>query len=195
MKTIAWDVDDVLNDLMRTWLESAWRPDHPGCALGYEQLSENPPHRLLGASRAEYLASLDAFRLSPSGRDLPPLDAVLAWFQRYGHEARHVAVTAVPLRAAPESAAWVMRHFGRWIRSYHVIPSARADEGLPAYDSSKGELLRSLGPVDGLVDDQPQNLESARNAGIPAVLFPRPWNDAPADVQETFDVVTQWARG
>ena len=29
MLTIAWDVDDVLNNLMEAWLEEAWKPTSP----------------------------------------------------------------------------------------------------------------------------------------------------------------------
>ena len=36
MKTIVWDVDDVLNDLMRDWLTQWWMPAHPETKIDYE---------------------------------------------------------------------------------------------------------------------------------------------------------------
>ena len=45
MLTLAWDVDDVLNDLMQVWLEEAWLPAHPECNVTYRDLTSNPPHR------------------------------------------------------------------------------------------------------------------------------------------------------
>jgi hypothetical protein len=176
VKTIVWDVDDVLNDLMRAWLEAAWGPVHPGAALPYERCTENPPHRLLGCTLAAYLASLDAFRLSEAGRNLAPDPGALAWFEAHGARYRHVALTAAPLAAAPHSAAWVLRHFGRWIRSFHFVPSPRLDDALPVYDRSKAEFLDWFGRADLLVDDNPEHVAAAAARGLPAVLVPRPWN-------------------
>jgi hypothetical protein len=187
LNTIIWDVDDVLNDMMRTWFESAWLPRHPGCGLAYDQITENPPHGLLGATLQEYLASLDAFRLSPEAKEMPPLRETLDWFQVHGARFRHMALTAVPIPASPVSAAWVMRHFGRWIRSFHVVPSTRHHETSPAYDASKGDFLRWLGKGDVLVDDSVQNVEEAKALGFRVVLMPRPWNGSLSTIREALD--------
>ena len=100
MRTIAWDVDDVLNDLMRAWLETAWKPQDPECRVSYDQLIANPPHLVLGITLADYLGSLDAFRLSDRFAKLVPRPEVLAWFRQHGHGFHHLALTAVPLRCA-----------------------------------------------------------------------------------------------
>ncbi len=176
MKTIAWDVDDVLNELMRTWLEHWWLPSNPFCRVCYEEILENPPHRLLGISQSEYLCSLDEFRRSEMARKMGPVQEMHEWFLQYGSRFRHVALTATPLCAAPRSAEWVMRHFGRWIRTFHVIPSPREGEEIPTYDRIKGDYLRWLGKVDLLVDDSPEHVASALDLGIHALLVPRPWN-------------------
>ncbi len=176
-RTIAWDVDDVLNDLMRAWFEQAFRPAHPSCAVAYEQLVENPPCAVLGITLEQYLASLDGFRLAHAA-DLAPDPEVLDWFTRHGDAFRHVAVTATPLHTAPISAAWVLRHFGRWIRTFSVIPSPRPFDASKRWDATKGDWLRWCGKVDVLVDDSPRNLASAGEAGVAAVLWPRPWNAA-----------------
>ncbi len=181
MLTIAWDVDDVLNDLMRSWFE-AWRDDQPECAICYEDLRQNPPDALLGISRSAYLESLDRFRIERF-HELTPTPEVLSWFEAHGGRFRHIAITAAPLLAASASASWVMRHFGRWIRSFHIVPSSRDGEDLPDSNRSKnprskGEMLAELGRVDVLVDDDPNNLVGALAIGVQGVLAPRPWNAA-----------------
>ena len=77
MNLIVWDIDDVLNDLMRAWFELHWRPRHPECSLHYSQLRENPPQRVLGISESEYLSSLDEFRLSGRARAMRTTSATL----------------------------------------------------------------------------------------------------------------------
>ncbi|MFB0525749.1 MAG: hypothetical protein ACETVZ_09405 [Phycisphaerae bacterium] len=191
MKTIIWDVDDVLNDLMQTWLERWWLPSHPHCSINYDQISKNPPHDLLGASKSEYLASLDEFRLSEIAKEVVPVPEVLAWFHAYGDNFRHLALTATPLGSAPGSAAWVMRHFSRWIRSFHVVPSPRQGEQIPLYDKTKEDFLRWWGKVDILVDDSPMNAALAEAIGIQAVLIPRPWNQSRLTLTEALGVLTK----
>lgn len=175
MLTIAWDVDDVLNDLMRSWLRDEWLPRHPECGVSYGDLRSNPPQTLLGVSLDEYLASLDRFRRSRYA-ELQPLPEAKGWFERHGHRYRHLALSAVPLESAPVSAAWVLRHFGAWIRSFHFVPSRRPGGSIPVYDAGKSDFLRWLGKADVLVDDTAANVEAAREAGFQAVLMPRPWN-------------------
>lgn len=184
MKTIVWDVDDVLNDLMQSWFEEAWLPSHPRCELRHDNIVENPPHQLLGITVEEYQSSLDGFRLSEAGRQLSPSTEVVEWFQRYGNRFRHIALTATPLSCAPASAAWVTRHFGTWIRSFSFVPSARSDQNIPVYDQSKADFLRWWGRADALVDDSPSNVTAARSLGIEAVLVPRPWNAGRSTIVE-----------
>jgi len=193
VKTIIWDVDDVLNDLMRTWFERWWIPSHLGCPITYDQISKNPPHELLGVSKSEYLASLDEFRLSELAREMMPLPEILAWFYQKGDHFRHIALTATSLRTAPVSAAWVMRHFGRWIRSFHLVPSMRQGEKIPVYDQSKEEFLRWWGKGDILVDDNPLNIDVAEVLGIQTVLIPRPWNQSRLTLGEVLCVLTRLA--
>lgn len=177
MKTLVWDVDDVLNDLMRAWFEQAWLSKHPECQLRYDQLLENPPSAILGVEREEYLVSIDAFRLSPAGTTLTPDPELLSWFAEHGGRFRHVALTARPLESAPAVASWVMRYFGFWIRTIGIVPS-RPPRSAPAYDLSKGDYLRWLGKGDALVDDTPDNLAQAEALGLSTFAWPQPWNQA-----------------
>lgn len=174
MLTIVWDLDDVLNDLMSAWFES-WKPAHPECALSYPQISENPPDRVLGITREQYLASLDEFRNSERARALTPNRDVLAWMKQHGAAYRHVALTARPLGCTPAAAEWLFRHFGTYIRAFGVVPS-RLAAGAPHYDVTKGDFLRWFGRADILVDDSEENLASAEKLGIRGVLYPQPWN-------------------
>jgi FMN phosphatase YigB (HAD superfamily) len=184
LKTIVWDVDDVLNDLMRSWF-LLWCQDYPGCAVGYEDLKENPPHEVLGVTRDSYLQSLDEFRLSSLYQSLAPIREVRDWFLQNGGRFRHIALTAVPLRAASLSAQWVLRNFGTWIRTFHFVPSKRKEDAIPQYDRDKVDLLQRLGAVDLFIDDNAEYVAAAQNAGINALLFPRPWNHSAVSITET----------
>ena len=189
MNTIVWDVDDVLNNLMGDWLDRAWRPAHPQCDVAYREIRENPPHRVLGIPLDEYRQSLDAFRAA-EGAVLEPAAEVLRWFHAHGHRARHSVLTAVPLRGAPMSAAWVLRHFGRWINSVGVVPSPRSDEQVPAYDQSKRDYLAWWGRGDIFVDDNATTVDAVRDLGIEAILWPRPWNQGVGSIADRLVQVT-----
>lgn len=184
MLTLAWDVDDVLNDLMHAWLECQQQRRQICHALQYSDLTGNPPHDILGMSKSDYLDSLDAFR-TEQYQQLKPVLPVLQWFETHGTKYRHVALTAVPFLAVPESASWVMTHFGQWIRTYHYIPSFRSACDIPEYDRSKGDFLQWIQQVDCLIDDHEGHVKEAQALGIEAILFPRPWNAAKDDSVDT----------
>jgi hypothetical protein len=186
MKTIVWDVDDVLNDLMRRWFESKWLQEHAGCTVSYEMIVENPPDRILGISHDEYLYSLDSFRLSAM-QQLLPVPEVLNWFNKYGHHFRHIALTANPFCAASGSAEWVIRHFGYWIRSFNFVPSMRKTQPENIYDLTKADYLCWWGKADFFVDDNPVHVQAAREIGITSFLMPRPWNSNPSSITETLE--------
>lgn len=184
MKTIVWDLDDVLNDLMRAWLTLAWNGEHPESRIRFEELKSNPPLKELNASPAEYLASLDRFRLSPAGDNLRPNPVLYHWLEQYGHKFHHHVLTARPLSCVPGAAHWIFEHFGRWFRHFHFVPSLRAGENLPAYERSKGEVLQRLRCADYFIDDSVENVQEASELGICSYLFPQPWNQAPFSIEE-----------
>lgn len=189
MKTIAWDVDDVLNDLMRVWFEDFWRPKHPQLELNYEAIKINPPQELLSVSKEEYLASLDDFRLSGLYAKLEPIGEVKEWFEINGAKYRHVALTRVPVAVSNISAMWVMKNFGKWIRSFHFIPSYRKGENPPVYDESKGAYLNYFGKADLLIDDTMENIETAEKARVKTLVFPRPWNNSKMTINIMLDEI------
>jgi len=190
MKTIVWDVDDVLNDLMRDWLQQSWRPTHPECERTYEQIVENPPHRILGVTLKEYQESLDHFRAKGFAQ-MAPVSELLAWFRQYGGTFRHIALTSVPLHGAGVSANWVLQHFGQWIRSFNIVPSPREGDPSFKYDQNKADFLQWWGKADMVVDDNPTTITAVRELGIPAVLAPRPWNSSHQTLSEMLDILTQ----
>ena len=176
MKTIIWDIDDVLNDSMRTWFEKCWRPAHPECTLRFEDLTENPPHRLLGISGQEYLDSLDAFRLSPLAEAMAPDARLTAWFSVNGSSFRHIALTARPRRTVSPAIDWMLHHFGRWFQTFSYVPAARPGEAPGHPDHEKAGFLSWLGKADYFIDDNTENINAARQMGITAFLVARPWN-------------------
>lgn len=191
MRTIVWDMDDVLNELMLTWFTEFWRPSHPACELTYVDLSENPPDRLLGVTRSEYLCSLDTFRMSERARDMQPNPAVLEWLRNCGSRDRHIVLTARPLDSASHAAEWVFRNFGAYMRAFGVA-STRLTPGAPAYDRDKSDFLRWFGKADILVDDSEENLRAAAEIGIRGVLYPQPWNHSSRTVRETLESLSQF---
>lgn len=190
LKTIVWDVDDVLNDLMYLWLEKGWKEAHPECTVRYEDLKENPPHGILGIGFEEYTTSLDRYRTQGPYLDLNPVVQVKDWFVNGGGIHRHIALTSVPLHAAHVSAQWVYRHFGTWIRTFHVVPAPRGCRPAPNYDGDKTDFLKWLGKVDMFIDDTQKNVDGAKAAGIHAVLMPRPWNRSRETIPEILERIS-----
>jgi hypothetical protein len=194
MKTIIWDVDDVLNDLMRAWLED-WSSKSNATPVEFDRLTRNPPHELLGISRNEYLASLDSFRLSTLIEELPPTPEVFDWFCRHGDKCHNVALTAAPLFAGHLSAEWLMRHFGCWVQSFNIVPSPRDGDCSRQFHATKADFLRWWGKADMLVDDNEENIAGALSLGIRAVLVPKPWNHSALTLAETLHTITRFVEG
>lgn len=170
-------MDDVLNDLMKVWFQK-FRKEHPSCSTLYTDLTVNPPHSILQIGLNEYIQSLDLFRRSQAYRGMVPVPEVKEWFAQNGSRYHHCALTAVPRHAASISAAWVIEHFGEWIRSFHFVPSKRQGETIAPYDRNKKEFLKRHAGFDLFVDDNAENVSAARESGLNTLLFPRPWNNS-----------------
>jgi len=184
LRTIIWDIDDVLNSLTQEWLEHEWRPKHPDCTVTFAEIRANPPHEVLGTTLHEYQVSLDRFRTSEAGRSLAPVPEVVDWFVHHGACYRHIALTARPFVAVPPAAEWLFEHFGNWIRGFGFVPSQRVNDHAPDYDRDKGDWLRWIGVGDVLVDDSPTNQKAALELGLGAVLVPQPWNQASGTIRD-----------
>jgi FMN phosphatase YigB (HAD superfamily) len=193
MDLLVWDIDDVLNELMREWLEQHWLPLHAECCILYQQISANPPHEVLGVTQGEYLTSLDEFRIGEVARLMRPHPKLVEWFATHGQHYRHVALTARPLQSAAAAAEWTLRHFGDYVRTFSVVPS-RLMAPVPAYDQSKREFLDWLGKSGILIDDSEANVEAARSLGMRGVLFPQPWNSSRLSIDETLALIPELAQ-
>ena len=191
MVVIVWDRDDVLVDSTRHWLEDWWKPAHPECQTTYQELKENPPLRILGIGREEYLASLDEFRHSPQAAAVEPIQEVLDWFRESGHLYRHFVLTATSLDTAAAASAWTFHHFGAWVRSFHLVPSARDSQSIPEYDSDKASYIGSLGRGDVLIDDSKANVEAVQRLGLAGILFPQPWNGGDCEITQALDRLSE----
>lgn len=191
MLTIAWDVDDVLNDLMYCWLTKKWLPEHPECKIRFEQITENTPEHIINTIKEEYLASLDNFRLSKLYTELMPNPEILAWFEKYGDKARHIALTAVPIKAAHISANWIVKNYGKWIRSFTFIPPLRIDEKIPEYNHNKIDYLKWLNKIDILVEDNDHNIRKAERLGIKGILVKRPWNKSNLLIKDALALINK----
>ncbi|MDB9822144.1 hypothetical protein OAC89_00410 [Deltaproteobacteria bacterium] len=176
MKTIIWDVDDVLNKLMFYWFEDCYKNEHGNTRQTFNDLVKNPPHDILSISRDEYLTSLDMYRISEKGRNLAPNKHVLAWFNENGYKYRHIALTSRSRKTVPILSEWVFRYYGDWIRTLSFIPAKRSGERLPVYDAKKADYLIWLEKADLFIDDSEENVQEAEEAGISSLLYPRPWN-------------------
>lgn len=185
MKTIAWDCDDVLNDLMKDW-SMYWRLSR-GVILDYSEIVENPPHNVLGVSKEDYLFSLDKFRMTRYHKLLPNLQ-VLDWFKEKGHLYHHIVLTSVPIHCAEISAKWVLHNFGEWIRSFNFIPSYREQcSNIPIYHKSKNEWLRkNKENVDIFIEDNTKNWRDSVDLGIESYLVKQPWNEG-VDIKEILE--------
>ena len=172
-KTIAWDIDDVLNSLTLEWL--LYFKKQFDIDINYPDINKNPPHLILGITKDEYLNSLDFFR-EKFFMKLKPKPELITWFEKNGDKFRHIALTATPFGTSPLSAYWVIKNFGKWIRSFNYVPSYRKKDNIPIYDNNKKDFLNYYKQVDLFIDDSEKNVDDAIQLGVNAILFPAPWN-------------------
>lgn len=161
---------------MDAWLKTFWKKEQPSCKVKFSELSENPPHRILGCTLKEYFLSLDSFRNSSEGSRIMPRPEVLAWFQHHGDRFENHIITARPQATVAAAAEWVFRHFGTWVRHFHYTPAVRDRTDILERIFCKGDVIRKLGGGYAIIDDSPQQLESAGNHVCHKILVPQPWN-------------------
>ncbi len=189
MKTIVWDIDDVLNNVTRMWLECSWLPAHPDCTVKYEDLTENPPHKLLEVTREEYLSSLDEFRISLAAKTMIPDALLIEWFRNNGLRFRHIALTARPRETVSPAIEWVLRYFGQWLQTFSFVPAKRPGEPPGNPDRDKADFLSWLGKADYFIDDSMDNVTAAGNMGISAFLTAQPWNSSRLTLMDILEFI------
>jgi len=173
---IIWDVDDVLNHLMRDWF-FFWQNLNHNQTTKFDELHDNPPHTILEISLNEYLNSLDEFRNLEKARSLEPNQHLLQWFHQYGSHHTHIALTARPLTTMSNQAWWVYKNFGLWIHTVAVVPAARDAEN-PMRFKKKAQYIEWLGKGDLFVDDNHENVAAVAKLGLQTLLYPQPWNNS-----------------
>lgn len=178
MLTIAWDVDDVLNNLMEKWLEFFCHESN--CVVSYEAIIKNPPCEILNITKFEYEKSLDKFRLSNEALEMQPNSEILFWMEQYGKNFNHIALSATSANTCCNGAYWVMKNFYKYIHSYNVVPSIRSNDGVLRPFLNKGDFIQKVQGIDVLVDDNEQNIIDAQKAGCRGFLVKQPWNDGMA---------------
>jgi len=189
IKTIAWDIDDVLNNLTKAWFELAWLPEHPDCDLRFQQIKSNPPHDLLRVPKEEYLASLDQFRLSPDAASMQPDNALVNWFIDHGNQYRHIALTARPRDTVSPAIQWLLKHFGAWFQAFAFVPAERPGQSSMQPDRSKADFLAWLGRADFFIDDSNENCLAAQELGIQSFLVAQPWNVSRLTVNDILKLI------
>lgn len=191
---ILWDVDDVLNQLMDEWL-GFWQNSQQFERRTTQifQITKNPPNQILGISIEEYLESLDEFRNSKLGRDLSPNPKVLNWFEEFGDQYVHIALTARPKETMPTQAAWVYEHFGRWIHSVVSVNPSRPGLEYPVHSvfSNKASFVQWLDKPTVLIDDSEENIRKAKKHCRKVLLFPQPWNSCTQSVERVLIELNQ----
>ncbi|MBF0329405.1 MAG: hypothetical protein HQL10_09635, partial [Nitrospirae bacterium] len=78
---------------------------------------------------------------------------------------------------------------GRWIRTFHFVPSKREGQSIPDYDSDKSAFLKWISKVDIFVDDSPVNINATEGLGIRNILWPRPWNSSSLKTAEALTLL------
>jgi hypothetical protein len=101
---------------------------------------------------------------------------VLEWFAAHGDRGHHIALSAPPESFAHMSAAWVIKHFGRWIRTFAFVPARRGRPEVADPRVAKRDYLQWLGRGDVFLDDREGNVDAARGLGLAGIVVPQPWN-------------------
>lgn len=178
---IIWDVDDVLNRLMYSWLKHL--NQEMGLKFKLNDINENPPHRILGITRDDYFISLDIFRNSEAGKQVQANNTLKNWFKKYGHRYNHMACTARPINTMPNQAWWVFHHFGRWIHTVHSSHTSR-DMMKNRRKNTKAEFISVINKKVLFIDDLEENINDVSKTGADTILYPHPWNISTNSEQE-----------
>jgi len=170
---IVWDVDDVLNCLMKSWLQY-WSQES-GLKIILNEIIKNPPQDILGITKEDYLNSLDTFRNSDLGKDLEVNHIIKKWFLHHGNKFNHIACTGRPIRTMPNQAWWLYKNYSQWIKTVHMTG---ADRDLESRKISKADFISFINSDVVFIDDCENNINSVSKIGGITLLYPQPWNKA-----------------
>lgn len=178
---IIWDIDDVLNCLMVSWLNH-WNQNHDS-NINLIDIKKNPPHRVLGVTKDYYFNSLDEFRNSEDGKNVQENFSVKTWFEKNGDRFKHIACTARPIETMPNQAWWIFHNYGRWIKTVHAASPIR-DIKKDFQISSKADFISWIGTDAIFIDDIEENINTVSKIGVDTILYPQPWNSSKHSEEE-----------
>lgn len=176
---IVWDFDDVLFPLTEFWF-AAWGQKIQAKITRYDQITENPPHKMMEISLNQYLETLDQFRNSEQAQSLPLNPTIFDWLQVNGAFYNHFILTARPLHTIEVAQNWLNNNFPEPLEGFGVVPAERAGQDLTGYYRTKQDYLEGEGiKFDYFIDDNPVTIGAVSKIHRAAtVLFPAPWNVA-----------------
>jgi hypothetical protein len=194
MLHICWDIDDVLNDLTKEWFNDYCKKNekfnHIIIKEKYQDLIQNPPHKILKINKLFYLNSLDYYRYNLYTY-LKPNQKILDWFKKNGHKAHFSVLTMTPGGYADIVAKWLFSYFGLWIRSFNFIPSEREGKQEPIYDGTKANWnIRNK--TDIFIDDSEKNIyeTKSRCPKVKTILYKQPWNNG-IEVEKVLQILDE----
>ena len=170
---IIWDVDDVLNCFMESWLKH-WNSKNDE-DVDFFEITKNPPNKILGVSDNAYFNSLDNFRNSDKGKTVKVNSSIKNWFLINGDKFNHIACTARPISTMANQSHWIYYHYGKWIRTIHASNAQRNDNKIDN-GVTKAEFIKWIKKPILFIDDSEENINSVSKIGADTLLFPQPWN-------------------
>jgi len=178
---IVWDVDDVLNCLMESWLDY-WNKKN-NSNVCYNEIKNNPPNKILGISKKLYLSNLDEFRNSEAGKNVKVNSIIKSWFKKNGNRFINIACTARPIHTMYNQSYWIYKNFGKWIHSICVADPARDTKANINY-ISKAEYISLISRPVLFIDDSEENINSVSESGADTLVYPQPWNKNDLTIEE-----------
>jgi 5'(3')-deoxyribonucleotidase len=172
--TVVWDVDETLNHYIQellVYINFCLDKNINFENIKYYNLTKSLPF----LTEVECWYYLDKFKFIGKYEELKPNEKIYEWFQKYGHKAYHIALTAASLRASHISASWIFQNFGQWIRGIQIIPSDPT-ENVIIYDKKKIDWLKR-NKADIYIEDCEENYIEAKKLGFESLLIKKPWNN------------------
>lgn len=184
---IVWDVDDVLNNLMASWIDD-WSYRNKK-KYRINDLIENPPNRMLKISLEEYYNDLDTFRNENNGDHIPVNKEIMVWFKEKGHLFHNIACTARSKSTRACQARWIYNNYGNWISTVNMSYSGRLKNKKDSLN--KIEFLGFLNKDLLFIDDNEDTIKEAKDMGFDTLLYPQPWNSSTITVNELINKINQ----
>lgn len=180
---IVWDFDDVLFPLTEAWF-TVCGPKIQSRITHFHQITENPPHLIMGISLEYYHESLDNFRNSEEAQLIQLNPNISDWLRINGAAYQHFILTARPLNTIKAAQCWLGNNFSEPLAGFGFVPAGRTGQELSGYYRSKQDYLMGEGMLPNyFIDDNATTINAVAKGshGAVTILFPAPWNRAWSD--------------